>query len=209
MKFIRKLSKILNYLPNFSVICDYHLNISDDFLKFSDNRRSLPKIHEGTLFTCRRGRRTIQASSLIATRDQWKTRPRYPCFRWSSDSISVKNSRSYYLTLVLVSHMSCCSCKEKGNILDKNDVQLSIESKSSLLWIGFVTRCDWLAKIAPVSRPMRGKAKTNRALLARFFSRFFLLGNLMCLLRDCREHWLTLVLILRHSNERQLKSLSS
>ena len=62
--------------------------------------------------------------------------------------------------------MSCCSCKEKGNTLDKSDVQLSMESKSSLLWIGFVTRCDWLAKIAPVSRPMRGKAK-NQSCLTR------------------------------------------
>ena len=37
--------------------------------------------------------------------------------------------------------------------------------------------CDWLAKLAPLSQPMRSKTKTNRALLGRVFPRFTPVGT--------------------------------
>ena len=45
------------------------------------------------------------------------------------------------------------------------------ECYSRLLWFCFSTFCDWLAKFAPLSPPMRKKIKTNRALPARVFPR--------------------------------------
>ena len=46
------------------------------------------------------------------------------------------------------------------------------------------TLCDWLAKLAPFSRPMRSKTKTNRDLFARVFPR------LAPVTRVCFEFWL-------------------
>ena len=40
-----------------------------------------------------------------------------------------------------------------------------------LLWFCIATLCDWLKNLAPLSRPIRSKTKTNRDLLARVFPR--------------------------------------
>ena len=79
-----------------------------------------------------------------------------------------------------------------------------------LLWFCIATLCDWLKNLAPLPRPIRSKTKTNRDLLARVFPALgtgdmyllrALIGSNDCL----RLLWLvtviTLVLILRHSNE--------
>ena len=41
-----------------------------------------------------------------------------------------------------------------------------------LLWFYFTTVCNWLTKLAPLSPPMRNKAKTNPAFVALIFMRF-------------------------------------
>ena len=66
---------------------------------------------------------------------------------------------------------------------------------SRLLWFCFTYRCDWLAKFAPLSRPMRNQ--TNRDFLARFSPRsapvtcpcfeFWLVNCAVCSCCDCRE----------------------
>ena len=57
--------------------------------------------------------------------------------------------------------------------------------------IAIATLCDWVKNRAPVSQPMRCKAKTNLTLYARFFSRALvklhvivriLIGSSSCLL---------------------------
>ena len=57
------------------------------------------------------------------------------------------------------------------NALSEDNFQLSVESNSGLLWRCQTELCDWLAKFAPVSPPMRNKNKTNRASFSRFFPR--------------------------------------
>ena len=47
--------------------------------------------------------------------------------------------------------------------------RLSVEINLRLLWFCFTTLCDLLAKLAPLSQPMRNKTKTNRDFLARIF----------------------------------------
>ena len=57
-------------------------------------------------------------------------------------------------------------------------------STPRLLWFCFLTLCDWLTKLAPLSRPMRSKSKTNRDLFTRVFP---------CstpVTRICFEYWL-------------------
>ena len=49
---------------------------------------------------------------------------------------------------------------------------MNIESKLRLLWFCIPSLCDWTAKLAPLSQPMRKKPKTNRDLHARIFQRF-------------------------------------
>ena len=79
-----------------------------------------------------------------------------------------------------------------------------------LLLFCIATLCDWLKKLTPLPRPIRSKTKTNPDLLARVFPAFgtgdmyllrALIGSLDCsrLLRLVRV--ITLVFVLRHSNE--------
>ena len=42
---------------------------------------------------------------------------------------------------------------------------------TQLLWFCIASICDWLKNLAPLSRPIRSKTKTNRDLPARFFTR--------------------------------------
>lgn len=46
---------------------------------------------------------------------------------------------------------------------------MTVESNFTL---AIATLSDWPESLAPVDQPMRGKAKTNRYLHARFFARF-------------------------------------
>ena len=85
-----------------------------------------------------------------------------------------------------------------------------------LLWFYIATLCDWLKNLAPLPRPIRSKTKTNHDFLARVFLR---LARATCicfelwLVHDClRLLWLvrviTLVLVLRHSNENRSMTLN-
>ena len=55
---------------------------------------------------------------------------------------------------------------------------MSVESNLRLLWFCFTTLSDWFENLAPISRPIRSKTKTNRDLLARVFPR---LAPVMCI----------------------------
>ena len=61
---------------------------------------------------------------------------------------------------------------QKCNFLN-NRVLFNWVSKviPQLLWFCIATLCDWLKNLAPLPRPVRGKTKTNRDLLARVFLR--------------------------------------
>ena len=48
---------------------------------------------------------------------------------------------------------------------------MSVESNLGLHWLCFTTLCDWSGKPAPLSQPIRCKAKTNRELVTRIFPR--------------------------------------
>ena len=37
-------------------------------------------------------------------------------------------------------------------------------------WFCFMTLCDWIKNLAPLSRPIRSETKTNRDLIARVFA---------------------------------------
>lgn len=87
------------------------LLVSGSFVRRNKNNECSQT--DSILFTCRRDRKTSRVWSLTEARGQLVTRPGYPCFHSSSDSISGKNSGSCYLTLVLTSHSSCYSCKER------------------------------------------------------------------------------------------------
>ena len=53
-----------------------------------------------------------------------------------------------------------------------------------LLWFCIATVCDWLKNLAPLSRPIKSKTKTNRDLPARVFPR---LAPATCI---CFDLWL-------------------
>ena len=78
--------------------------------------------------------------------------------------------------------------------------------------IGFAlsTRCDWLKRFAPPFHPIRSKTKANCDALACIFPRFasatcnyfeFWLVQCQCLCPMWLARVITLVLVLRHSNE--------
>ena len=48
---------------------------------------------------------------------------------------------------------------------------MSVESNPGLHWFCVATLCDWSRKLAPPSRPIRCKTKTNRDLVTRVFPR--------------------------------------
>ena len=48
---------------------------------------------------------------------------------------------------------------------------MSVESNSATALICIATLCDWLKNLAPLSRPIRSKTKTNRDLPVRVFPR--------------------------------------
>ena len=87
-----------------------------------------------------------------------------------------------------------------------------------LLWFCFISLCDWLKNLAPLSRPIRSKTQTNQSRLARartFFpaldaSNMYLLRVLIGSLDNLCLLWLagviTLVLVLRHSFEKRSKA---
>ena len=77
----------------------------------------------------------------------------------------------------------CTTLKFTPNALG----QFFIVSKviARLLRFSFFTLRDWLAKLAPLSQPMRSKTKTNRASLVQVFPRFH--TPVTCI---CFETWL-------------------
>ena len=48
---------------------------------------------------------------------------------------------------------------------------MSVESNSGLHWFCFTVLCEWSRKLAPPSKPIRYKTKTNRDLVTRVFPR--------------------------------------
>ena len=53
----------------------------------------------------------------------------------------------------------------------QSDFQLSVESNPGLRWFFFTVLCEWSRKLAPPSKPIRYKTKTNRDLVTRVFPR--------------------------------------
>ena len=48
---------------------------------------------------------------------------------------------------------------------------MSVESNPGLHWFCFTVLCEWSRKLAPPSKPIRYKTKTNRDLVTRVFPR--------------------------------------
>ena len=53
----------------------------------------------------------------------------------------------------------------------QSNFQLSVESNPGLHWFCFTLLCEWSRKLAPPSKPIRYKTKTNRDLVTRVFPR--------------------------------------
>ena len=53
----------------------------------------------------------------------------------------------------------------------QSNFQFSVESNPGLHWFCFTVLCEWSRKLAPPSKPIRYKTKTNRDLVTRVFPR--------------------------------------
>ena len=56
-------------------------------------------------------------------------------------------------------------------ITSQSNFQLSVERNPGLHWSCFTVLCEWFRKLAPPSKPIRYKTKTNRDLVTRVFPR--------------------------------------
>ena len=56
-------------------------------------------------------------------------------------------------------------------LLRYSNFQFSVESNPGLHWFCFTVLCEWSRKLAPPSKPIRYKTKTNRDLVTRVFPR--------------------------------------
>ncbi len=104
---------------------------------------------------------------------------------------------AYKLLDTLIKAVTKCLFEFQPIIICQWDCSLTravftcVESNSRLRWFCITTLCDWFKTLAPLSRPIRSKTKSNHDALAHVFSCFeFLLDYwIVCVLCDWLE-WL-------------------
>ena len=67
--------------------------------------------------------------------------------------------------------MRCVGSEDLSLNTPREAVFSQASSYSALLWFSFTGFCDWLARLPPLSQPIRSQTKTNRDLRARVFPR--------------------------------------